>query len=164
MAQKKILKTTNQKLTTKTQRLNLEQNLKWMKQKIKKTTMWVLSIILAYFVVGLLIHHWIIPTKTTDHNSYFAPGTSFHSKLEGLSQTVVEIKDKNLITEITIQPGSTGPVTHLHENFDESFTVISGTPSVQYGSEVKKSQPNKPLLFQKTRHIALLIQQTRLLY
>jgi mannose-6-phosphate isomerase-like protein (cupin superfamily) len=100
--------------------------------------MWTLSIIVGYLLIGLLIHHWVLPIKTPDYSDYFKVGNSFHSKLEGLTQTVVKIENGNLMTDIAIQPKSAGPVAHIHEKFDETFTVKSGTLSMQYGSEIRK--------------------------
>jgi mannose-6-phosphate isomerase-like protein (cupin superfamily) len=116
-----------------------------MKQKIKKTMMWTLSIIASYFIIGLIIHHWIMPTKTPDFNTYFKVGQSFHSKLEGLSQTIAKVENGKLTTDIEIQPKSNGPVTHIHENFDEIFIVKSGTLSIQYGNEIKKIQSGQTI-------------------
>ncbi len=45
--------------------------------------MWVLSIIVGYFVIGLIIHYLIIPVRLPVYSDYFKPGQSFHSKLEG---------------------------------------------------------------------------------
>jgi mannose-6-phosphate isomerase-like protein (cupin superfamily) len=109
-----------------------------MNHKVKNTIMWTLSIIAGYFIVGLIIHHWILPTKTPDFNNYFQVGKSFHSDLEGLTQTVSKIENGKLTTDIEIQPGSKGPVTHFHENFDETFVVKTGTLSMQYGEEIRK--------------------------
>ena len=111
--------------------------------------MWTLSIIVGYLLVGLLIHHWILPSKTPDYSDYFKVGKSFHSKLEGLSQKVVDVKNGNLITDIEIQPKSAGPVTHIHEKFDESFTVKSGTLSIQYGTEIKKITTGQTIVIPK---------------
>ena len=111
--------------------------------------MWTLSIIVGYLLVGLLIHHWILPSKTPDYSDYFKVGKSFHSKLEGLSQKVVDVKNGNLITDIEIQPKSEGPVTHIHEKFDESFTVKSGTLSIQYGTEIKKITTGQTIVIPK---------------
>lgn len=120
-----------------------------MKQKIKKTAMWMISIIASYLLVGLIIHHWVLPTKTPDYSDYFKVGASFHSKLEGLTQTVVKIENGNLITDITIQPKSGGPVPHLHEKFDETFTVKSGTLSMQYGTEIRKITTGQTIVIPK---------------
>ena len=111
--------------------------------------MWTLSIIVGYLLVGLLIHHWILPSKTPAFTDYFKVGKSFHSKLEGLSQKVVDVKNGNLITDIEIQPKSAGPVTHIHEKFDESFTVKSGTLSIQYGTEIKKITTGQTIVIPK---------------
>ncbi|TAH24322.1 MAG: cupin domain-containing protein [Cytophagales bacterium] len=120
-----------------------------MKQKIKKTAMWILSIIVGYLLVGLIIHHWILPTKTPDYSNYFKVGKSFHSKLEGLSQKVVKLENGNLLTDIEIQPNSAGPVIHIHENFDENFIVKSGTLSMQYGSDIKKIEAGQTITIPK---------------
>ncbi len=120
-----------------------------MKQKIKKTAMWTLSIILGYLLFGLVIHHWIIPTKNPDYNNYFKVGQAFSSKLEGLTQTVVKVENGNLTTDIEIQPKSTGPVIHVHEKFDETFTVKRGTLSMQFGSEIKKITAGQTIVIPK---------------
>jgi mannose-6-phosphate isomerase-like protein (cupin superfamily) len=120
-----------------------------MKRKINRITMWTLSIIAGYLLVGLIIHHWILPTKTPDYSVYFKVGTSFHSNLEGLTQTVVKIENGNLITDIAMHPKSAGPVAHLHEKFDETFTVKNGTLSMQYGSEIKKVTTGQTIVIPK---------------
>ena len=111
--------------------------------------MLILSIIVGYLLVGLIIHHWVLPTKTPDYSNYFKVGKSFHSKLEGLTQTVVKVENGILFTDIEIRSNSAGPVTHIHENFDEKFTVRSGTLSMQYGSEIKKITPGQTIVIPK---------------
>ena len=111
--------------------------------------MWTLTIVVGYFVVGLIIHHWILPVKTPDYTDYFQTGQSFQSRLEGLKQIIVKAENGNLTTDIEIDPKSNGPVTHTHENFDEIFTVKSGTLSMQYGSEVKKIEEGQTIIIPK---------------
>jgi len=111
--------------------------------------MWALSIIVGYLVIGLIIHYWILPTKTPDYNDYFKIGQSFQSKLEGLTQTVVMVGNGNLTADIEIQPRSNGPVTHTHEKFDETFTVKSGTLSMQYGSDSRKITAGQTIVIPK---------------
>lgn len=111
--------------------------------------MWILAIIIGYLFVGLIIHHWVLPTNTPDYIDYFKIGKSFHSKLEGLTQTIVKVENGNLMTDIEIQPNSAGPVTHLHEKFDETFTVKRGTLSMQYGSEIKKITTGQTIVIPK---------------
>jgi len=109
----------------------------------------MLSIIAAYFIIGLIIHHLIIPVKTPDYQTYFKTGKSFHSKLEGLKQTVVKIDNGILVSDISIEEKSVGPVTHIHENFDEKFTVKSGTLTMQFGNEVKRISEGQSIVIPK---------------
>lgn len=111
--------------------------------------MWILLFILSYLIIGLIVHHFILPIKTPNLNNYFTAGQSFYSKLEGLTQTVVKVENGNLTTDIEIQPMSPGPVTHIHEKFDESFTVKSGTLSMQFGLEVKKITAGQTIVIPK---------------
>lgn len=107
------------------------------------------SIIAGYLIVGLIFHHLIFPTKTPDLNNYFEVGKSFQSKLEGLSQTIVKMENGLLTTDIKIQARSNGPVTHIHENFDEAFLVKSGTLSMQYGNDIKKITAGQTIVIPK---------------
>ena len=88
-----------------------------------------------------------------DLNEYFQVGKSYESKLEGLTQTVVKIENGNLITDIYFNAKSAGPVKHVHENFDEIFTVKSGTLSMEYEGEIKKLVAGQSLIIpQNTAH------------
>ena len=120
-----------------------------MKRKLKRIGMWTLAIIVGYLFVGLIIHHWVLPIKNLDYTNYFPVGSSFHSKLEGLTQTVVKVGNGNLTTDIQIQPKAPGPVAHTHEKFDEVFTVKSGTLSMQYGTEIKKITAGQTIVIPK---------------
>ncbi len=111
--------------------------------------MWILLIIGSYFIVGLIIHHWIIPTQTPKYNDYFEVGQSFHSTLEGLTQTITNVGNEMLTTDLEIQAKSKGPVTHTHEKFDEVFTVKSGVLSMQYGTEIKKITTGQTIVIPK---------------
>lgn len=116
---------------------------------VKKTVMWTIFFFAGYFIIGLMVHHWILPTKTPDYSDYFKAGQSFTSKLEGLTQTIVKAEDGQLTTDITIEAKSNGPVTHTHENFDETFTVKKGTLSMQYGTEIKKIEAGQSIIIPK---------------
>lgn len=112
-------------------------------------TMWVLSIIVGYFAIGLIIHYVIMPVRLPVYSDYFKPGKLFHSKLEGLTQKVTKLENGKLITTITIEPGAKGPVVHTHEKFDELFTVQEGTLSMQYGVEIKTVKAGQAILIPK---------------
>ncbi len=120
-----------------------------MKNAIKKTSMWIFSILVSYILIGLIIHHWIFPTQTPNYSDYFKIGQSFHSTLEGLNQKIVKTEAGILTTEIEIQPKAQGPVAHIHEKFDETFSVKSGTLSMQYGSEIKKLTAGETIVIPK---------------
>ena len=111
--------------------------------------MWALTLIAAYLIVGLVIHHWIFPVHNPDFNGYFRSGTSFTSNLEGLTQTVVKVENGLLTTEVTLEPNSKGPVIHTHEKFDEVFTVKAGVLSMQFGDEVRKLGVGQTLIIPK---------------
>jgi mannose-6-phosphate isomerase-like protein (cupin superfamily) len=120
-----------------------------MKSKIKNTVMWLLSILAVYLAGGLIVHHWILPAKIPDYADYFKVGQSFHSKLEGLTQTIVQAENGILTCDIELQAKANGPVTHFHEKFDETFTVRSGTLSMQYGNEIKKINAGQTIVIPK---------------
>ncbi len=120
-----------------------------MIQIFKKTILWILFILVTYLGIGLVIHHFIIPPKMPNYTDYFKIGHSFHSHLEGLTQTITQVKQDELSTDITLQPQSKGPVVHIHEHFDETFMVKSGTLSMQYGSEIKKLHAGETIIIPK---------------
>ena len=45
------------------------------------------------------------------------------------------------IVEVTIPPGVHGPPQHIHRKHDETFFVVSGTPTFTCGSETITAQP-----------------------
>lgn len=111
--------------------------------------MWILSLLAGYILIGLLIHHWILPAKTPNYNDYFSVGKSFHSKLEGITQTIVKVGKENLASELVMHAKAAGPPLHIHEKFDETFTVKSGTLSMQFGSEIKKISTGQTIVIPK---------------
>lgn len=111
--------------------------------------MWTLSIIAGYLLIGLIIHQWILPTKTPNYDDYFKVGQSFHSKLEGISQTIGKLENGQLSTELVLHPKASGPPTHTHEKFDETFTVKSGTLSMQYDTEIRKVSAGQTIVIPK---------------
>lgn len=120
-----------------------------MLQKIKKIVNGTLLVFTSYIVVGLVIHHWILPLKSPKYEDYFQIGKSYSSKLEGIKQTIVKLEENKLTTDITLYPKTNGPVVHFHENFDETFTVKSGTLSMEFGSEIKKLTAGQTLVIPK---------------
>lgn len=104
---------------------------------IKKMLLRMVFVLAGYLLIGLILHHWVFPTQTPDFATYFSSGKSFHSKLEGMTQTVVATSGENIVLDITLQPRANGPVSHQHTRFDEKFTVKSGTLSLQLGDKIQ---------------------------
>jgi mannose-6-phosphate isomerase-like protein (cupin superfamily) len=126
-----------------------------MKQIIKRILFWKAVIIIGYFVIGIIFHHYLFPPQKPDYASYFKTGDKFSSNWEGFEQTVISQKDGWLNTKVVMRPKSAGPPVHIHENFDEVFTVKEGTLSVLINGEKKivragesvnipKGTPHKP--------------------
>ncbi len=111
--------------------------------------MWILTLLASYLILGLIIHHWILPAKTPNYNDYFIMGKSFHSKLEGISQTIIKVEKEYLAAELVMHANAAGPPLHIHEKFDETFTVKSGTLSMQFGSEIKKISAGQTIVIPK---------------
>ena len=126
-----------------------------MRTTIKSILFWKAVIITAYFVIGIVFHHYLFPPQKPDYASYFKTGDEFSSNWEGFEQTVISQKDGWLNTKVVMRPKSAGPPVHIHENFDEVFTVKTGTMSVLINGEKKivragesvripKGTPHKP--------------------
>lgn len=126
-----------------------------MKKAIKSILFWKPIIIVGYFAAGIIIHHYLFPPRNPDYASYFKTGDKFRSDWEGFEQTVISQKDGWLNTKVVMKPKAAGPPVHIHENFDEVFTVKEGTLSVLINGEKKivragesvnipKGTPHKP--------------------
>jgi quercetin dioxygenase-like cupin family protein len=45
------------------------------------------------------------------------------------------------LVEVTLEPGFTGPPQHIHREHDETFFILSGTPTFTSGTDVVVAQP-----------------------
>jgi len=68
--------------------------------------LWVITIIAINFILGLIIHHSILPIRTPNYNHYFKIGLSFKSKLEGVTKTIEKLESGQLTTEIAFNAKS----------------------------------------------------------
>lgn len=116
-----------------------------MKQKIKQIFLWTISIIIGYFVIGIILHNYIFPEKKPDLAHYFKPGDKFHSQAEGFEQTVHGQKDGWVRLSLTIQPKGEGPPEHFHTGMDEIFIVKEGVLSILVNGEKKILQKGESL-------------------
>lgn len=126
-----------------------------MRKTIKSILFWKAVIIIGYFGIGIIFHHYLFPPQKPDYASYFKTGDKFQSNWEGFEQTVISQKDGWLNTKVVMRPKSAGPPVHIHEHFDETFMVKEGVMSVLINGEKKtvragesvhipKGTPHKP--------------------
>jgi mannose-6-phosphate isomerase-like protein (cupin superfamily) len=110
-------------------------------------------IIAAYFVVGVVLHHYVFPMKEVDYASYFEPGDEFNSISEGFDQTVISLDEDLMDTRLVVHPHAPGPPEHFHTEFDETFTVKEGVLSVLINGEHKLVKAGESVFIPRgTRH------------
>ena len=135
---------------------------------MKKFTKSIAIIFIAYLALGYLFHLIIFPEQNPDIKNYFAPGDVFHSKLEGLKQTVIKQENGKVYCRIEVEPFAKGPPLHIHTGFDEIFIGGDKPISIMVGKEEKillpgeeliipKGTPHKP--FNKTNSMATLMME-----
>jgi mannose-6-phosphate isomerase-like protein (cupin superfamily) len=124
-------------------------------KKLKLMLWYLLLALLAYIPLSLLVHYIIFPFKEINYASYFKPGDTFNSVSEGFDQTVLASEGEWLTVRLMIQPFAPGPPEHVHESFDETFTVKKGELSMMVDGKVvilragqtlsiPKGTPHKP--------------------
>ena len=80
----------------------------------------------SYLALSLLVHHYLMPLEKIEYNHYFKPGDTFNSISEGFNQTVLSQDGDWLGLHLEVQPHAPGPLEHIHNDFDETFTVKHG--------------------------------------
>ena len=55
--------------------------------KIKKMLLYVFATLFSYLTLSIIVHHYLMPMKKIDYNTYFKPGDTFNSISEGFNQT-----------------------------------------------------------------------------
>jgi len=116
-----------------------------MKKTIKRILFWPLAVIVGYFAIGILLSDFGFPAKKIDYSNYFQPGDRLHSDTEGFDQTILSHSDGWVQTRLAIRPQAPGPPVHLHENFEESFTVKQGTLSIEVNGQVRTLKPGETI-------------------
>lgn len=136
-----------------------------MKKKIKHMLLLVLKIAAAYIIISIVFGYLIFPQRKPHYAGYLKPGDQLNSQTEGFNQTVVSTSDGWVNTRLVIDPHGDGPPEHLHEGFDEKFTVKQGTLSVLLDGKkiivkagesvlIPKNTPHKP--FNETDEIVIV--------
>ncbi len=93
--------------------------------------------------------------KNIEYNHYFKPGDTFNSISEGFNQTVLSQDGDWLGLHLEVQLHAAGSLEHIHNGFDETFTVKQGELKLLVNGEVKtlkvgefyhirKGTPHKP--------------------
>ena len=106
-----------------------------------------------YLIIGVVICQYVFPAEKPDLTNYFRPGDRLVSRFEGFDQTIVSVDGDWLNTRLEVAPGAAGPPEHFHENFDERFTVVSGTLSILMNGEKRTLRAGETLTIPPmTRH------------
>lgn len=71
-----------------------------MKQKLTRILFWKAGIVIGYFVIGIVFHHYLFPPHKPDHVSYFKTGDQFMSDWEGFEQPLFHRKMVGLIQKL----------------------------------------------------------------
>jgi len=106
-----------------------------------------------YLIFSIVIADYIFPASTPDYANYFRPGDKLVSRFEGFDQTIVSVDGDWLNTRLEVAPGAAGPPEHFHENFEERFTVVTGTLSILLNGEKRMLRAGETLVIPPmTRH------------
>ena len=116
---------------------------------IRRIVLWTLAIAVAYFVIGLILSDYVFPPEKPDFATYFQPGDRFISNSEGFDQTILSTTDGWVQLKLEARPSAPGPPVHIHEDFEETFTVKTGALSVQVGDEKKILGPGGSITIPK---------------
>ncbi|MFN3754109.1 cupin domain-containing protein [Flavobacterium sp.] len=116
-----------------------------LKKIIKKATLYLAAVLVAYLAIGYFFHLVIFPENKPDVATYFKPGQIFYSKTEKFKQTVVKQENGYVYCSLVIEPFADGPPKHIHTDFDEHFEVTNGELSVWVDGKIIKLQPGDSL-------------------
>ena len=121
--------------------------------KTRSMFLYAFIIIAVYFVVGVVLHHYVFPMEKVDYASYFEPGDEFNSISEGFDQTVISLDEAWMDSRLVVHPHAPGPPEHFHTEFDETFTVKEGVLSVLINGEHKLVKAGESVFIPRgTRH------------
>jgi len=108
-----------------------------MSNLIKQSVIGILATVTAYLVLGVAISDYVFPPDKAQLENYFRSGDKFISRSEGFDQTILANKDGWIHLSLEARPFAEGPPIHLHEDFEETFTVRLGTLSIIVAGEKK---------------------------
>ena len=113
----------------------------------------IIGILGLYIILSIVISEYVFPAATPDYANYFKPGDKLASRFEGFDQTVISVNGDWMNTRLEVKPGAAGPPEHFHADFEERFTVTSGTLSILVNGEKKTLRAGETLSIPPmTRH------------
>ena len=105
----------------------------------------VFAAIILYFIFSIVVSEYVFPAQQPDLTNYFRPGDKLVSRFEGFDQTIVSVQDGWLNTRLEVAPRAPGPPEHFHADFEERFTVKSGTLSILVNGEKRTLRAGESL-------------------
>lgn len=132
---------------------------------VRKFFMYFFILLFIYFVVGGILFNHLFPSKKPNYSNYFKTKTEFSSHTEGMTNEVKKVENNLAYLKVTLKPMAEGPPEHIHNTFDEFFTVEKGTLSLKINGEsikikqgesikIPKGTAHKP--FNETGEIVML--------
>jgi mannose-6-phosphate isomerase-like protein (cupin superfamily) len=113
---------------------------------IRKIAFYFFSTLFVYFIVGGIVFNHIFPPNAPDYATFFAQKPVFSSREEGFTQKIKKVESGWVHLHLTMNPHAAGPPEHVHEGFDEYFTVASGTASILVNGEKKTLRAGETIL------------------
>jgi mannose-6-phosphate isomerase-like protein (cupin superfamily) len=117
--------------------------------KIKNMLLYAVITLSSYLILSIIIHHYLMPMKKIEYNTYFQRGDTFNSISEGFNQTVLSQNGEWLAIHLEVQPHAPGPPEHIHNDFDETFTVKEGVLSMLVNGQLKMIRPGESFFIPK---------------
>lgn len=104
---------------------------------------WLAVTLIAYLVIGNLLHRWVFPMQPPDPATFPRAGDVLVSEYEGFHQRILAVVDGWIVSELRIEPGAIGPPRHYHREFAEEFKVASGTLHVELADRIVTLGPGE---------------------
>ncbi len=105
----------------------------------------VLSVIVAYLILGNLWHHVLSPLPAPDPRTFPIAGDRLVSTTEGVEMEIVDVRDGLASVRAVLAPNAGGPPLHTHAGFDETFAPTEGVLHVELADRVVILQPGESL-------------------
>lgn len=123
---------------------------KWKSLKRRnKVILVILYLFSAYLGIGYLCHLVIFPEQAPNISTYFKPGDTFKSEMEGFTQRVIKQVDGKVYCKLVLDPKAIGPPLHVHTHFDELFENGDDEIGLIVGKDTLTLEPHSKKLIEK---------------